>query len=233
MFGHVKGSFTSAHEDRAGAFELADGGTLFLDEVGDLSATAQAKLLRVLETRAFRRVGGTKEINVNVRVVAATNAPLEDLVEEGKFRRDLYYRLNPFTIKLLPLRERREDIVPLAEHFLSRYGDARGLSFDGFSPDAVEGLLLYGFPGNARELRNLVERAAILAGAGVIGPEHLALPEPAAEEEGTPGTGAPPDGEGARIRAAVEEAKWNRRAAAKALGMPYSTLRYKMEKLGL
>ena len=127
LFGHEKGAFTGAVADRAGSFELADGGTLLLDEVADLSAAAQAKLLRVLETRAFRRVGGSQEVQVELRVVAATNTSLEALVEEKKFRQDLFYRLNAYRIHLLPLRERPEDILPLAEHFLSHYTCSKGL----------------------------------------------------------------------------------------------------------
>ena len=132
LFGHTKGAFTGATIDRAGYFELADGGTLFLDEIADLSPSAQAKLLRVLETRNLRRVGGSKEINVNIRVIAATNTQLEELVKSQRFRNDLFYRLNMFTIRLLPLRERRSDIIPLAEHFLSIYITGRGLPIEGF-----------------------------------------------------------------------------------------------------
>ncbi|MBI4553341.1 MAG: sigma 54-interacting transcriptional regulator, partial [Candidatus Latescibacteria bacterium] len=176
LFGSVKGAFTGASVDRAGYFELAHGGTLFLDEIADLSASAQAALLRVLETRTLRRVGGAKEVSVDVRVVAATNTLLEDLVEAGKFRRDLLYRLNLYTIHLTPLRERREDILPLAEHFLSLYAARRGLRFEGFSPEAQQHLMSYEFPGNARELHHIIERAAILARSGQILPVHLSLP---------------------------------------------------------
>jgi DNA-binding NtrC family response regulator len=235
LFGHMKGAFTGASADRAGCFELADGGTLFLDEVADLSAMAQAALLRVLETRCFRRVGGAKEIRVNLRVVAATNALLETLVESGKFRRDLFYRLNVYAIHLLPLRERKEDILPLAEHFLSNYAAPRGFRFDGFSPQATALLKGYRFPGNARELRNLVERAAILCGGGWIQAEHLSLPSlpPSAAKPGPADPAAASDPERAYLVNALETAKWNRREAAKVLGMPYSTLRYKMQKLGI
>ena len=233
LFGHAKGAFTGATADRAGHFELADGGTLFLDEVADLSPSAQAKLLRVLETRTLRRVGSSKEINANVRVIAATNAPLEKLVETREFRPDLFYRLNVYSIYLPPLRERREDIVPLAEHFLSIYAASRGLRFDGFCTEARNLLLSYDFPGNARELRNLVERAAILCRSGQILTEHLNLPEfPKVNLSSQPHRLAD-DEERARILRALEEARWNRRQAAKNLGMPYSTLRYKMQKLGI
>ncbi|MFC1718363.1 sigma-54-dependent transcriptional regulator [Candidatus Poribacteria bacterium] len=230
LFGHTKGAFTGATADRAGSFEMANGGTLFLDEIADLSAPAQAKLLRVLETRMVRRVGSSREINVNVRVISATNTPLEQLVEARKFRPDLFYRLNVYSIHILPLRERREDILPLAEHFLSMYATPRGLSLSGFSSEANNLLLNYDFPGNARELRNIVERAAILCRSGQILVEHLNLPSDTAEVIPAQATG---DQERSYILKALEEAKWNRRQTASNLGMPYSTLRYKMQKLGI
>jgi DNA-binding NtrC family response regulator len=228
LFGHVKGSFTGATADRAGYFELADGGTLFLDEIADLSASAQAVLLRVLETRAFRRVGGSKETSVSLRVIAATNAQLERLVEKGKFRQDLFYRLNVFRIHLPPLRERREDVIPLAEHFRTTYTQTRGLGCGEFAPEARDLLLEYEFPGNARELRNIVERAVILCrGSNLrrIEARFLVFPD----LSGQP----PPQDERERIVAALEKHKWNRRRAAETLGMPYSTLRYKMDKLNI
>ena len=234
LFGHVKGAFTGAMEDRPGCFELADGGTLFLDEVADLSASAQAALLRVLETRTLRRIGSSREITVHIRVIAATNAPLEDLVESREFRSDLFYRLNVFTIYLLPLRHRREDILPLAEHFLSVYASPRGLRSDGFSEEAKAALLNYDFPGNARELRNIVERAAILCRSGQILPEHLSLPEYFhSQVTSRPAETEDDEQERIRILNALEEARWNRRQAAEILGMPYSTLRYKIQKLGI
>jgi DNA-binding NtrC family response regulator len=243
LFGHTKGAFTGATDDKAGYFELADGGTLFLDEIADLSASAQANLLRVLETRMLRRVGGSKEISVNVRVITATNNPLEQLVEESKFRPDLFYRLNVYSIHLSPLRERREDILPLAEHFLSTYATSRNLRFDGFSPEAQKLLLNYDFPGNARELRNIVERAAILCRSDSILPEHLNLPEHSGsfperrrktKDDISSQSIQPEDNnERTRILSALQETKWNRRQAAKKLGIPYSTLRYKIQKLGI
>jgi len=233
LFGHVKGAFTGATEDRAGHFEMADGGTLFLDEVGDLSASAQAKLLRVLETRTLTRVGSSREISVNVRVISATNAPLEKLVDDGKFRPDLFYRLNVFSIHIPPLRERRADILPLAEHFLSFYAEQRGLRFDGFSPEAQDCLLNYDFPGNARELRNMVERAAILCRSGQIRTGDFSLPVSEKNDAlvlPTESDEAGEDKERKQILNALEEAKWNRSKAAKILGMSYSKLRYRMHK---
>lgn len=235
LFGHVKGSFTGATEDRMGCFELADGSTLLLDEAGDLSLSAQAKILRLLETRTLRRVGGSEEITVNVRVIAATNSPLEECVESGSFRRDLFHRLNVYSIHLTPLRQRREDIFPLADHFLARYATQRGLQLEGFSTAARDKLLAYDFPGNARELRYLMERAAILCRSGLILPEHLSLPE-------TSVSAAPPESESpdsavdqerARILTALDAAHWNRRDASEILALPYSTLRYRMQKLGI
>ena len=179
LFGHVKGAFTGATEERAGCFEQANGGTIFLDEAGDLSLPAQAKILRVLETRSLRRVGGAEEISVQVRAIAATNAPLEELVQSGRFRRDLFYRLNAYSIHLLPLRQRRADILPLAEHFLASYAAAKGLSLEGFDADAAGKLHDYDFPGNARELRYLVQRAAMLCRSGRI---LRRAPRPARQE---------------------------------------------------
>lgn len=234
LFGHMKGTFTGATKDRAGYFELAGGGTLLLDEIADLSPSAQATLLRVLETRKLRRVGGSEEIKVNVRLIASTNAPLEELIKSGKFRRDLYYRLNVYSIHLLPLRERRQDIIPLAEHFLAVYSASRNLRLDGFSREASELLMNYDYPGNARELRNIVELAAIQSGAGQIQKEHLSLPS--VEEGKAPSRSDDKksrDAERALILKVLEETKWNRRQAAKNLDMPYSTLRYKMKTMGI
>lgn len=235
LFGHMKGSFTSAVSDKPGCFELADGGTLFLDEVADLSPAAQAKLLRVLETRSVRRVGGTREINVNVRVIAATNTPIEELVKQKRLRQDLYYRLNRFIINIPPLRSRTKDIMPLAEEFLEGYVKARGLSVKGFSSRAKDLLLGYDFPGNVRELRNLVERAAILCRAGEIQPEHLSIN--AVKPGGGDNAGAEDKSHDAAEREMIAKAlakyNWNRRKAAQELDMPYSTLRYKISKYGL
>jgi DNA-binding NtrC family response regulator len=235
LFGHVRGTFTGANADKAGCFELADGGTLFLDEVADLSPAAQAKLLRVLETRSVRRVGGSKEVPVNVRVIAATNHPLTELVNSGKFRQDLFYRLNIFTIDLRPLKERKEDLIPLAEHFLSAFSASSGIKVDGLSKPAKQLLLNYSFPGNARELRNIVQCAAIIARSGMIEPEHISLPA----EKSEPAPGKPEklenkdDDEKSRIIAALEKTKWNRQDAARQLGIPYSTLRHKIKKFGI
>ncbi len=233
LFGHVKGSFTGASVDRPGYFELADGGTLFLDEIADLSAQAQATLLRVLETRCLRRVGGADEIQVDVRVVAATNVALERLIDEGRFRPDLYYRLNRFAIHLPPLRERRQDILPIAEHFLALYAESRGKELGGFTADAVELLEGYDYPGNARELRNVVESTAMLVGPGPITASHLRSLAPMLTRTPVSPLTRGAETEEERILAALDQARWNRREACKLLDMPYSTLRYKMRKLGI
>lgn len=233
LFGHVRGAFTGAGADRAGVFELADGGMLFLDEIGDLAAAAQAALLRVLETRRFRRVGGSKEIEVNLCVIAATNVNLAESLEQGALRRDLYYRLNSYHIHLPPLRERKEDILPLASHFLAVLGQSRGQASEAFTPKAADWLVRYDFPGNARELRNMVERAWIIRQtSGERGPldmRHLNLP--AVENASVDASRA--DDELVRLRRSLEACRWNRREAARELGMPYSTFRYKIRRYGL
>jgi transcriptional regulator with GAF, ATPase, and Fis domain len=172
LFGHEKGAFTSAVSQRKGRFELADGGTLFLDEVGDIPATMQAKLLRVLQERRFERVGGTQSIEVDVRVIAATNRSLQKLVKDGKFREDLYYRLNVVRIDLPPLRERPEDIPLLATHFAAKYARP-GEQAKHLDPEAMELLLRYDWPGNIRQLENAIERASVTSRDGVIRAENL------------------------------------------------------------
>ncbi|MDP3672153.1 MAG: sigma-54 dependent transcriptional regulator [Telluria sp.] len=172
MFGHERGAFTDAKQTKRGLLELADGGTLFLDEIGDLSLTLQPKLLRVLETQTFRRLGGQKEIRVDVRFVAATHRNLPEMVKAGTFREDLYYRLNVGVIDVPSLRERKEDILPLARHFLARSAPAVGAVLD-LAENTGPSLVAYEWPGNIRELRNVMERAAILCGGGTVSLEHL------------------------------------------------------------
>jgi transcriptional regulator with PAS, ATPase and Fis domain len=172
LFGHEKGAFTSAVGQRRGRFELADGGTIFLDEVGDIPAAMQAKLLRVLQERRFERVGGTESIEVDVRVIGATNRSLQKLVREGAFREDLYYRLNVVKIDLPPLRERREDIPLLAEHFVRQYSRKEEPPKQ-ISPPTMDALLNYRWPGNIRELENAMERACVTTMSSVIQPDNL------------------------------------------------------------
>jgi DNA-binding NtrC family response regulator len=174
LFGHEKGAYTGAIRLKHGLFEVADRGTIFLDEIAEVTPPLQVKLLRVLETGTFRRVGGTVDIKVDVRIIAATNRSLETMMKEGQFREDLYYRLNVFSVHIPPLRERREDIPPLVEHFVrnSAIVPKRAITF---SPDAMEVLQRYTWPGNVRELENVVERALILCDGGVVEPEHLPM----------------------------------------------------------
>jgi DNA-binding NtrC family response regulator len=175
LFGHEKGAFTGADRQKKGLIEIAEGGTLFLDEIGEIDATIQAKLLRILETGQFRRLGGTKDLNANVRVVAATNRDLEQMIGEGIFRADLYYRLNGFDLVVPPLRQRREDIPALAEHFIRNHSFSRRVD-KRLGNAAKRSLVAYNWPGNIRELKNVIERAIILSrDKPVIGPEHLAF----------------------------------------------------------
>ena len=186
LFGHERGAFTGAVAQKRGKFEAADGGTIFLDEIGELPLSLQPKLLRVLQEHTFERVGGTASIPTDVRVVAATNRPLEEDVEQKTFRADLFYRLNAFTVRLPPLRERQADILPLAEYFLAHYGQRNQVALTGLTADAKAALQNYSFPGNVRELEHLIERAAVKAGGRAITAE-LIQEELAAEKSAAPG----------------------------------------------
>ena len=173
MFGHKKGSFTGAVADKAGLFEVADTGTLFLDEVGELPLSIQVKLLRAIQERVIRRVGATEDSKVEVRIIAATNRDLEEMVKQGTFRQDLFYRLNVINIKTPPLRERSDDIPLLANHFLKKYNDRLGKQIGGISAEAIELLKKYDYPGNVRELENIIERTVALEGGATVLPESL------------------------------------------------------------
>ena len=235
LFGHVKGAYTDATTDRAGYFEMANNGTLLLDEIADLSLDIQVKLLRVLDTRRLRRLGGAQEISFQERIISAFNRDPVSLVRSGQFRSDLFHRLNVFPIHLIPLRERQEDILPLANHFLGTYTVKSGRSFDGFSEATKSSLLDYQYPGNVRELRNIVERTAALCPAKVslIGAEHLDIQEDALEEMSRQSDQSAPENEYERIVQALNENQWNRRQVAEKLGIPYSTLLYRMKRLGI
>jgi DNA-binding NtrC family response regulator len=240
MFGHEKGAFTDARQQKRGLLELADGGTLFLDEIGDLSLTLQPKLLRVLETHSFRRLGGSREIEVDLRFVSATHRNLPDMVRTGRFREDLYYRLNVGAIDVPPLRARREDIPALARHFIHEAALAMGSAPPGL-PESVKLMLCeYPWPGNVRELRNVLERAVILCDGGVLGPALLppeisraAVPAAArmAVPEGRPATLA--EVELAHIRTVLAQCGGNKTRAAELLGISRLTLRNKLKDLGL
>ncbi|HEY6553515.1 MAG TPA: sigma 54-interacting transcriptional regulator, partial [Vicinamibacteria bacterium] len=185
LFGYEPGAFTDARGQKKGRFELAHGGTLFLDEVGELSASTQVKLLRVLQEREFERLGGVTPIKVNVRLVAATNKDLEAAVKEGTFREDLYYRLNVFAVYLPPLRERRPDISLLADHFVEKYAAAHGKDVRRLATTAIDMLMSYHWPGNVRELENCIERAVLVCEGGVIHAHHLPPSLQTAEVSGT------------------------------------------------
>ena len=232
LFGHEKGAFTGAVAQRRGRFELAHGGTLFLDEVGEMSPALQAKLLRVLQDGTLERVGGTKTVTVDVRVIAATNRDLAQMLVEKSFREDLYYRLSVFPIALPPLRERPADILPLAEHILRQVSRRLGKRVAGFSEEARQLLQEYPWPGNIRELQNVVERAAILCQADRIEPAHLNLSAPshiaAADEPRTLR-----DLEREAILAALAACGGNRREAAKQLGIGLRTLYARLKEYGI
>ncbi|MCB9573496.1 MAG: sigma-54-dependent Fis family transcriptional regulator [Kofleriaceae bacterium] len=259
LFGHEKGSFTGAVGRRPGRFELADGGTLFLDEVGDLPMEVQIKLLRTLQEREFERVGGTDTIKVDVRMISATNRNLEQMIEDGTFREDLYYRLNVFPINLPPLRDRLDDLTPLAGHFATKFARTLGVKPVGLSTEALAKLREYSWPGNVRELENIIERAMILARGAEIAAAHLDFgrrqatastttgPVPVAEvaPAGSGAVGAPAgddsrplaerllESEKKEIVAAIDKSKGNIASASRMLGINRSTLYYRLRKHGL
>ncbi len=232
LFGHEKGAFTGAVAQRRGRFELAHGGTLLLDEVGEMSPALQAKLLRVLQERTLERVGGTKTVTVDVRVIAAANRDLQQMVAGKQFRDDLYYRLSVFPIALPPLRERPADILPLAAHVLQQVGRRLAKRITGFTEEAGQLLQEYGWPGNIRELQNVVERATILCREDRIGPAHLSLASPpAAPPAATPSTLK--ELERDAILAALAACQGNRREAAKQLGIGLRTLYTRLKAYGI
>jgi DNA-binding NtrC family response regulator len=232
LFGHIKGAFTDAKADRVGRFEAADGGSMLLDEVGNLSLNQQAKLLRVLQTGEFERVGSSKTRQASVRVLSATNADLRAEVTAGRFREDLLFRLNTIEIYLPPLRERREDIPVLAAHFLRRYGARYRKPLERFHPDAMRALLAYGWPGNIRELDHTVERAVLLAAGDAVGPGDLSL-RGAGESGGRLEDMSLEDVERLLIQKALAKHQGNVSLAAKALGLSRSALYRRLERYGL
>jgi len=236
LFGHEKGSFTGAIANRKGRFELADTGTLFLDEIGDLPLHLQAKLLRVLQEREFERVGSSQPIKVNVRILSATHRDLESLMRAGQFREDLYYRLNVVTLLVPPLRERRQDLPALMDHFLKLFATKNGKTLRGFSREARDALLRYDYPGNVRELENVIERAVVLSRGDLIGRGDLPLTVEAPEASGEPPaqlTAAVEGLERRMIKEALKRAGGVQTRAADLLGVTERALRYKLKKYGL
>lgn len=231
LFGHEKGAFTGAQYRRKGKIELADGGTLFLDEIGDITPKMQIDLLRVLETKRFTRLGGNQEITSDFRLVCATNQNLERLVDEGIFREDLYYRIDVFSIHVPPLRDRREDILPLAQHFVEKYARAMGKPAKEVSPEARELLLNYRWPGNVRELENAIERAIVIGKGHMIPPQDLPL---RVESQGAePAKMSLAAMEKEHIERVLAEMKGNITQSAKILGIDRATLYNKMKRYGI
>ena len=239
LFGHEQGSFTGAHAEKKGLFEIADKGTLFLDEIGEVSGAMQAKLLRALQEKEVTRVGGTRPIKVDVRVLAATNRDLEAMVKDGRFREDLYYRLNVIPIQIPPLRQRRDDIEVLTNFFLHKHSAnaARPIRLSG---EARSLIMNYGWPGNVRQLESAIERALLLAEGDEITGEDLPMEiRQVAQVEGTGGFKLPPEGisfeelERSLIMQAMEQTGWNITRSAKLLGLSFRTMQYRLDKFGI
>lgn len=241
LFGHEKGAFTGADKNREGRFERANGGTIFLDEIGDINLTTQLKLLRVIQDKSFERVGSSKPIEVDVRIIAATSRNLEEAIEKGTFREDLYYRINVVPIYFPPLRERKDDIPDLAYHFIKKFSSKVSHRINSISPEAIDLLKEYNWRGNVRELENAIERAMVLADGDTILPEHLPLPA---------NMGISPDVQRSLMKTgslnermeefekqlileALEKEKWVRSKASEILGIPRPTLSYKMIKYNI
>jgi two-component system response regulator PilR (NtrC family) len=242
LFGHVKGSFTGAVQNKAGLFEVAAGGTLFLDEIGEMGLSLQVKILRAIQERAFRRVGGTSDIQFDARLVAASNRRLEEEVAAGRFREDLYYRLNVIEIPLPSLRERRDDIPLLVGHFIEKYAHDLGKQVDGVSDETMARLLDYEYPGNVRELENVIERAVALTRGDTI--ELGVLPRTlTSDRRPTASARIPSDGvdldalmndyERGLLLEALEHTRGVKKRAAQLLGITFRSFRYRLEKLGL
>jgi transcriptional regulator with GAF, ATPase, and Fis domain len=242
LFGHEKGAFTGADKQRIGRFEQADGGTLFLDEVGDMSPNTQAKILRVLQEHEFERLGGTRTLRVDVRVITATNRNLAHMVAHGQFREDLYYRLNVVSIDMPPLRERKDDIRELASFFLRRFSGELKKRIEGLSPDAVKLLMRYNWPGNIRELENSIERAVLMTEGPFVTSNDLSLGEIStapSSGDGTPAVKIPPTGialdeiERQALIEALKMSNWVQKDAAELLSISPRVMNYKIKTLGI
>ena len=243
LFGYMKGSFTGAYADKAGFFEMARGGTIFLDEIGELSLSLQVKLLRVVQERTFRRIGGSEDIKVDVRIISATNQNLKEKVRKGEFREDLYYRLNVIPIHLPPLRERKEDIPLLINHFISKYAQMFGKEIRDISSYAMELLTNYAFPGNIRELENIIERSVAMESSNIILPESLTLHTEVSS--GVPRFDIEITAKGIDLNAelgkiekimiekALQKTNGSKGKAAELLNVTFDSLRYRIEKLGI
>ncbi|CAK0771306.1 Response regulator protein PilR [Gammaproteobacteria bacterium] len=248
LFGHRKGAFSGAIAEHGGLFQTAVGGTLFLDEIADLPLAMQVKLLRAIQEKAVRPVGASREVPVDVRILSATHKDLSALVQLGTFRQDLYYRVNVIEVRVPPLRERREDIPMLVQHFLKRSAQNSGLAMPSLSAEAIDTLMRHSFPGNVRELENILERAVTLCDGctvekcDVLSGESLPIKHVAAENTDTPILNTTPEAaldpfldsiEKETILKALEQTRWNRTAAAKILGISFRAMRYRLKKLGL
>ena len=237
LFGHKKGSFTGASSDKEGLFQSADGGTLFLDEIADLPLQMQVKLLRAIQEKRIRPIGSQQEVPVDVRIISATHKLLADMVKSGEFRQDLFYRINVIELPLPPLRERSDDIPLLTQHFLTRISRQNQIKKPAISSKALRRLTEYPFPGNIRELENILERSVTLCDSGTLQAEDLHLPERLSTFSSTQKQRPLGDMieavEREAIVKALEETRWNRTAAAKKLGMSLRSLRYRLEKLGI
>jgi DNA-binding NtrC family response regulator len=242
LCGHEKGAFTDAKEVKKGLLEVADGGSLFLDEIGDMNLFMQSKLLRLIEQKSFRRIGGVKDITVDVRIITATNKDLRKLMEEGKFREDIFYRINIVSLRIPPLRDRRADILPLANYFVRKYDEDFHKSIRTISKEVERFLMSYSWPGNVRELRNVIERAMILGDGDALLMEHLPLDvlgQEGGQESMVKGLHIPPEGvsmervEEGLVRQALERTGGNQTKAAKLLDISRDSLRYRMQKFGI